>query len=181
MSMDIAKKQLEKLDLFIQDLQKELITLAQYTDVGPSRALYAHIRELIKELVDEQDPNAFGKKFQGVNQAVAGILIVLVPKSAGQVARNMQKAHGQNFDPSQFADLVKDMNQNINTNIPQNPGNPVNPDDEDFIVEDEEQPENKAEELIEMLDLNKHVKPKAEPGKNDSLGGVFEKYKSEDK
>ncbi|MNP05527.1 hypothetical protein D3C76_974820 [compost metagenome] len=179
MSMDIAKKQLEKLDTFVQGLQQELVTLAQYTDVGPSRALYAHIRELIKELIDEQDPNKFAQKFQGVNQAVAGILIVLVPASAGKVARNMQKAHGQNFDPSQFSDLVKDMNQNINTNVPQNPTDPVNPEDEDFIVEDEPKVENKAEDVISMLGLEKHVKPKAQPGKNDTLGGVFEKYNNE--
>lgn len=173
MSIDIAKKQLLKLDQVLEGLQQELVTLAQYTDVGPSRALYAHFRELIKDLLNENDPTAFSNKFQGVNQAVAGILIVLIPTSAKSVNRNMQNAHGADFDPSQFADLVKDMNDNMPVDFSQDPSDPIDPS---APQQPQDEVKNDPNELLNMLGLKDHVKPTAKPGDTDAFGDVFKKY-----
>jgi hypothetical protein len=177
-NIDIAKKQLMKLDNFIAGLQQELVTLAQYTDVGPSRALYAHIRELIKDLLNTKNAQEFHQKFAGLNQAVAGILIVIVPTVSKSVARNMQKAHGTDFDPQKFADLVKSMNENVNTNISANPEDPIDPSQPVQWDDEPDNVENSAEEAVKMLDLQDYVrKPKVQPDSPDTLGGVWEKYK----
>lgn len=177
-NIDIAKKQLLKLDKFIAGLQQELVTLAQYTDVGPCRALYAHIRELIKDLVNTQNDQEFHQKFAGLNQAVAGILIVIVPSVGRSVTRNMQKAHGTDFDPQQFADLVKGMNEKVNMNFSTTDvEDPVNPDQP--VSWEDEEVQNSAEEAVKMIGLEDYVKkPKrAHPDGPDTLGGVWEKYK----
>jgi len=173
MSIDIAKKQLMKLDKFIEGLQVELKTLAQYTDVGPSRALYSHFRALIKDLLDEQDPHEFSNKFQGINQAVAGILIVIVPSTAQAVNNNMQKAHGSGFDPSQLSDLVKEMNDNMPSGGMQTPSDPQDPSSPNL---DEPEVKNDANELLNMLGLQDHVNPTARPGEEDAFGDVFKNY-----
>lgn len=177
-NIDIAKKQLMKLDNFIAGLQQELVTLAQYTDVGPSRALYAHIRELIKDLLNTQNAQEFHQKFAGLNQAVAGILIVIVPSVSKSVARNMQKAHGTDFDPQKFADLVKGMNENVNTNISPDPGDPIDPSQPLQWDDEPEDVQNSAEEAVKMIGLEEYVKkPKIKPDGPDTLGGVWAKYK----
>ncbi len=195
MSMGIIKKQLTMLDQFIDKMQTELSVMAQYSteDVGPLRAFYAHLKELINDFLNTTDVDEFFKKLQGMNEAVAAFLIILVPDIAPDVQSNMKRAHKNhgNFDPSQFGDLVKGMGANMDFDT-SGPGNPIDPSKMPPPVH------NDVDEALQMTGLDEVVKktaPKApEIGKDadaktkgttpkearggDILSDLYPKYKS---
>jgi hypothetical protein len=176
-NIDIMKKQLEKLDDFLETLQVEAKTLDQYCDMGPARALYAHIRELIKDLMNTKNFDDFDKKMLGLNQAVAGILIVIMPAKAASVQKNMQKAHGKDFDPTDLNELVKNMNANMDMTPSNSPTPPDDDDDNPIADDDEPEVNNDPDEIIRLLNLEDKVKRKSKPNDpDDTLGSVFNNY-----
>lgn len=145
-NMTIRKAQLEKLDNFVHTLYLETQTFKQYgVDLKDLEILYLHIHELIEELLQCNTTDEFMAMIEQLHKAIAGVLIVAIPKGAEQVMKDFADAHGGDgaMDLDKFVNNLKGRSSSIK------------PDP------DEEEVDNDPDELVDMLDLNKHVNKNA--------------------
>lgn len=146
-NMTIRKAQLEKLDDFVHTLYQETQTFKQYgVDLKDLEILYLHIHELIEELLQCNTTDEFMAMIEQLHKAIAGVLIVAIPKGAEQVMKDFADAHGGDgaMDLDKFVNNLKGRSSSLKP--------------------DEPEVENDPDELVDILDLGKHVnknKPKA--------------------
>ncbi|WP_422661594.1 hypothetical protein ACK8P5_26085 (plasmid) [Paenibacillus sp. EC2-1] len=162
--VDVLKKSLEMVDAFIEQREQELKTFSNFgIDTEPLVILYKHFRELLQEMLAAPSPREFHDQMMALSQSIAGILIIVKPASANDIINDMQAAN-PTMDADAFADLIKDINKNI---APQFRASEQLADDDIFV-----DPENDANELIDMMELGDQVKKSS---------GKKTKKKSDDK
>jgi hypothetical protein len=162
--IDFTKARLERIENLLDELQKELHVFQQYMDVKPEMALYSHMKALIADMKKTKDPHAFAAKLKGLNQSIAGILIIAVPTSVKKVMQNMQRAHAD-FNPNQFAAGAKAMEEAFGGfQAHFDPTKTMHPE-----------PNNDPQELVDMLGLQEHVRKK--DNNKDPFQDLFKKYK----
>lgn len=155
-NMTIRKAQLEKLDAFVKTLYDETQVFKGYgIDLKDAEMLYMHIHELIQELLSCDTTEEFMDKVEQLHKAIAGVLIVMVPADlADQIKADMSGSY-EEFNDEDFEEFIAGINKNAKKHPPRKK------------KDDEEDVENDPEELVDILDLKKHVKKKSERVKKE--------------
>lgn len=150
-NMNVRKTQLEKLDEFVHTLYKEVQVFKNYgIDLPDLEILYLHIHDLIQEMLQAKTSQEFMQMMEELHKAIAGVLIIVAPANANQVAQDMKHAHA-NFDVDAFLnELQKKGPMKTKTNAP---------DDQDIEnSRSKEELEKDKEDLINTLDLQDVIK-----------------------
>jgi hypothetical protein len=156
-NMAIRKAQLEKLDAFVKTLYDECQVFNKYMNMKDLEMLYLHIHELIEEMLKCKNTDEFMAMIEDLHRAIAGILIIAVPANAGQIMQDMQESY-TDFKGKDFEEMLQNLQK---TSVQKYGGKSKVKDTPNQSLEDDyEEPNNDPEELIDMLDLQDHVKPK---------------------
>lgn len=176
MAMDnitIRKAQLEQLDKFVKQLYDETQLVKKYgVDLKDLEMLYLHIHELIEELLQCNTTDEFMAMIQQLHQAIAGVLIVIAPASADQVKADMSESHTE-FNDEEFEEFIANLQKTSASKFSNHQKQAKNRDKEEEVTND-------PEELLDMMDLKDHVKPKSKKEKASTVKKSEENTETDD-
>lgn len=184
--IDVLKKSLEMTHAFLLDRQRDLVAFKNFgIDTEPLEVLYKHFIKLLEEMMAAPSPREFHDMMTEIAKSIAGVLIVIVPDMEGEVKADMKNFQG--FEASSFEDLINNINKNTSAQFRAKPtGGTEN---------EMKQPDNKVEDVVDMLDLKDHVKPGSKkakdasaeadketpkPSAGEAFKSIYDKYKDEE-